>query len=118
MACNTDQAVTLSWVAGDTEHFVINRLAGTDRVPVDMTGMTATMSLRRKVTDVTPSLTVSGLITIAEGKIDFTASSTETRALANGRRTAKYVFDCQVSDGVNVTTIVGGAINVSLDVTR
>ena len=118
MACNADQAVKLSWVAGDTEHFVINRLAGTDRVPVDMTGMTATMSLRRKVTDVTPTLTVTGAITIAEGKIDFTASSADTRLLANGRRIAKYVFDCQVSDGVNVTTIVGGVIEVSLDVTR
>ncbi len=118
MACNTKQSVGLSWLAGDTEHFVMNRLAGTDKVPVDMTGMTATMSLRRKVTDAAASLTITGTITIAEGKIDFMATSAETRALANGRRTAKYVFDCQVSDGLNVTTIVGGTIDLTLDVTR
>lgn len=116
MACTNKQLVGLTWTAGDTEHFVINRLA--DGVPVDMTGLTATMSLRRKVTDMTPALTLTGAITINEGKIDFTASSTQTRALANGRRTAKYVFDAQVSDGVNVTTFVGGTVGVSLDVTR
>ena len=117
MTCYTNQTIGLEWVAGDTEHFVINRL-DPNRVPIDMTGMTATMSLRRKVTDPTAELTVTGEITISEGKLDFSASSDQTRALVGGRRNTKYVFDCQVSDGINVTTLVGGTINVTLDVTR
>ncbi|AUS01941.1 hypothetical protein NVP3058O_023 [Vibrio phage 3.058.O._10N.286.46.B8] len=117
MTCNTNQNIGLEWVAGDTEHFVINRL-DPDRVPIDMTGMTATMSLRRKVTDQDAAITMTGEITISEGKIDFTASSTQTRSLAAGRRVAKYVYDCQISDGINVTTLVGGTVTVSLDVTR
>ncbi|AGG58277.1 hypothetical protein VPDG_00116 [Vibrio phage henriette 12B8] len=117
MVCTNKQLVGLTWTAGDTEHFVINRL-DPDRVPIDMTGMTTTMSLRRKVTDASPAITVDGIITVSEGKIDFAATGTQTRALVNGRRNAKYVFDCQVTDGVNVTTIVGGTIDVTLDVTR
>lgn len=117
MACNSNQRIELNWVAGDTEHFVINRL-GPDRTPIDMTGMTGTMSLRRKVTDPTAELTINGVFTIAEGKIDFVASSEQTRALAKGKRLSRYVFDCQVSDTQNVTTLVGGTVNVSLDVTR
>ncbi len=119
MSCTTSNtpSVSLTWVAGDTEHFVINRL-DPDSVPIDMTGMTGTMSLRRKVTDPTAALTVTAVITIAEGKLDFTASADQTRAILAGRASANFVFDCQVTDGVNVTTIVGGTIYLSLDVTR
>lgn len=117
MSCNKTPTIGLTWKAGDTEHFIINRL-DPDRVPIDMTGLTAHMSLRRKVTDANAAVTLDGEITISEGKIDFTASSAQTRALADGRVRSNYVFDCQVSDGVNITTIVGGTILVSLDVTR
>lgn len=116
-SCDGKQSIGLHWIAGDTENFVINRL-DPDRVPIDMTGMTAKMSLRRKYTDTNSALDINGEIAIDEGKITFTASSADARQIANGRRRTNYVFDCQVSDGVNITTLVGGTINVSMDVTR
>lgn len=116
-SCDGRQSVGVTWIAGDTENFVINRL-DPDRVPIDMTGMTTKMSLRRKYTDLDSVLDINGDITIDEGKITFTASSADTRLIANNRRITNYVFDCQVSDGVNITTLVGGTITVRLDVTR
>lgn len=69
MVCSNNQLVGLTWTAGDIEHLVINRLEP-DRVPIVMTGMTATVSLRRKVTDAAPAITITGTITISEDQIN------------------------------------------------
>lgn len=117
ITCGTRPSVSLDWIAGDTENFIINRL-NSSREPIDMTGMTAKMSLRRKYTDIDSVLDIDGVIVSSAGKITFTASSADTRTIANGKLASKYVFDCQLMDGSVVTTLVGGDITINMDVTR
>lgn len=119
MSCYNDTSViTREWIAGDTEEFVINYL-NPDRTPIDMTGATALMQLKRKATDTVTSLSMTGEIDLPTGKIVFTALPSETRSLLPSGSQIKYVFDIEVTFNPEyVKTLLDGVIIVKTDVSR
>lgn len=88
-----------------------------DATPIDLTGYTGRMQLRRVITDASPAFeltTANGRMTLdAQGRVNVTISATDTATLSG-----EYVFDCEVISGAVVTRLVRGTITVISEVTR
>lgn len=89
-----------------------------DGTPIDVTGYTARMQLRKKVTDpevVLELTTENGKITLggAAGTITLDISATETAALTSGG-----VYDLEMVNGEIVTRLLEGKYSLSVEVTR
>lgn len=116
----TPATVDLTIYQGATFSRTFQWKTGTPAVAVNLTGYTARMQIRRKITDtdVVLSLTTSnGGITItnaAQGtfQIDITATQTEALTIKAG------VYDLEMVSGAVVTRLLQGAISVSPEVTR
>lgn len=106
----------LNWKSGDTEYVILNYLA--DGEPVDLTGATGLMQLRKKPTSATATLSLDATIEITEGKLTFKAEASQTELLTTNLSTT-YYYDAQVTMGSgDVKTLVSGKIVVSLDISR
>ena len=104
------------WLSGDTEEIVLNYLQA-DKTPIDLTGATGKMQLRKKPSDDTPALTLTALVVAKKGQIIFTAIPTQTTALAPKARNI-YFYDAEITHNGVVKTIGGGKITVHKDITR
>jgi hypothetical protein len=91
-------------------------------VPIDITGWTARMQMRKKITDTTPLLslthvsTVDGqlLISGTAGTVQIYITDTATSALTGGG-----VFDVElISTTTDVVRLIQGTYSVSPNVTR
>lgn len=86
--------------------------------PIDLTGYTATMHLRRKIADVEPAFTLTtenSRVTLggAAGTVTLTISATDTAAMSG-----KYVYDLEMVNVSTVKRLIQGSITVDLEVTR
>lgn len=86
--------------------------------PINLTGYAAALQFRETASSTTAALTLtsgSGItITGALGKLDITATATQTAALAAN----KYQYDLEISSGGVVTRILQGICTISAEVTR
>jgi hypothetical protein len=92
-------------------------VSASDTTPINITGFTARMMIKRKKSDATAvmSLTSSDGITItgSSGRIDIALTATQT-ALLSGT----YVYDLELITGSEVTRLFQGSITVDSEVTR
>ena len=96
------------FVAGADEtaaYYVYTDAAAT--APLDITGRTYRLDICT-VEGATPSLSLTGTVTGASGLVTFTATDTQTAALALGT----YVYAVWETSGTNTTPIVVGALVV------
>lgn len=105
---------------GDTWQLVL-RWKQEDRTPVNLTGYTARMMVRKSwdatVVNASISTATGGGIEIvpADGKITLTLSPTQTAALIE----SPYVYDIELTSPTGfVTTILSGRFTVTRDVSR
>jgi hypothetical protein len=88
-----------------------------DGNPINLSGNTARMQLRRSFTTVAElTLTTGGggiVITGATGNIAITISDEQTEALGSGF----YVYDLELDNGGIITRLIQGQITVSPQVT-
>ncbi len=87
--------------------------------PINLTGYTARMQVRHKITDASPLLTFTtenGGIALggALGTITLNATATQTAALTADQ----YVYDLELVTGATVTRLVQGSFTVTPEVTR
>ena len=94
---------------------------GDPATPVNLTGYTARMQIRKKVTDAAPELSLTsaagGIVFTdrAQGRFDVVISAEATAAID----IKKGVYDLElVSAGNEVTRLIQGAVEVSPEVTR
>lgn len=89
-----------------------------DGVPIDLTGATITMSVKRSKSDRAPLLTWStagGTITITDGPAgQFTI---QPRVVDLTGRSYQYDVQCVLADGT-ITTVLHGCWSIADDVTR
>ena len=89
-------------------------------VPINLTGYTAAMQLRKTVNSATATLSLSSpsfgiVITGATGLIDITITATQSRDLVADI----YVYDLEITSGSGVVTrLIEGSAVVSAEVTR
>ena len=116
--CETN--TNLKWKAGDTEELVLNyKIDDTDQTPVDLTGATGLMRLRRKPSATDVVIEIDATVTEAEGKLTYIATPEQTRSLLNNTSRATYYYDAQCTNGSGtVKTLVSGKVVVSMDVSR
>ena len=105
---------------GATFALPITWKAGTSAVPVDLTGRTARMDIRAKLTDTAVLLsltTENGRITLGttDGVITLHLTAIETAALT--WNTGVYDLEIVASPG-DVTRLLKGSVTVSPEVTR
>lgn len=86
---------------------------------INLTNYTAALQIRKAYDASVVALdltTTNGGITItgAQGKIDITATATQTAAIVSG----DYVFDLEIASGGVVSRILQGTVCVSPEVTR
>lgn len=117
MNCD-DNPQDVDWTAGDDETLTFRYLSS-ERTPINLTGATITMQLRRKVSSNTANLSLTATWNSTTGDIIFNATNANTRSLLTSGVKRKYVYDVQVSDSNDkITTIVSGTITVNQDITR
>lgn len=89
-----------------------------DGVAVDLTGYSARMQLRYSASDataVTEFSTVNGKIVFAAGgsiTVHFDAATTAALAAAT------YVYDLDLTTGIDTRTLIAGTVTISREVTR
>jgi hypothetical protein len=89
-------------------------------VPINLTGYTAAMQLRKTVNSATATLSLSSpssgiVITGATGLINITITATQSRDLVADI----YVYDLEITSGSGVVTrLIEGSAVVSAEVTR
>ncbi len=119
MSCNsgncsgTRSEYDFCMTAGTSKDFewLWTQTDGTTTTPIDITGYTAVMEIRRSQRDISPLLSVVGQVTGAEGRMLFELQPSDTDAspsgLASVRRNMRYVYR------VTVTATNGDIINFS-----
>jgi hypothetical protein len=90
-----------------------------DNVPINLTGFTAKMQLRREYNSTVADLTLTTggggiVITGATGIVDVSATATQTGALSPGF----YVYDLELISGSNISRLIQGQITVAEQVTQ
>jgi hypothetical protein len=90
-----------------------------DGDPINLTGFTASMQLRREYNSTIADLTLTTggggiIITGATGTIDISATATQTGALEPGF----YVYDLELTSGSNISRLIQGQITIAEQVTR
>jgi hypothetical protein len=93
------------------------RWANPDGTPIDITGWTAKLQVRRS-----PDLTSASALTLTSnpaagltvdgpnGTVTGRASPTQTAAIAAGR----YVFECEITDGTDTESLTDGAMPITV----
>lgn len=117
----TPAEIDLTIYQGATFRRTFQWKTGSPATPVDLTGYTARMQIRKKVTDATPVLTLTsaaGGITFtnrSQGQFEIVISADATAAL-----TIKTgVYDLELIAANNeVTRLIQGTVEVSPEVTR
>jgi hypothetical protein len=117
MSCST--SVDLTICQGSTWSQVLVWKTGSPAAAVNLTGYTARMQLRSRVTSETVAVgltTENGGITLggALGTITLALTATATAALVAGR----YVYDLELVTGTTVRRLLEGTVTVSAEVTR
>lgn len=105
---------------GATLEDVTTWRAGTPSVPVNLTGCTARMQVRRKITDADPLLsltTENGGITLGGTAGTVTISMSATATAAIDWKGGVYDLEIQFGDG-RVRRLLAGSVSVSPEVTR
>lgn len=90
-----------------------------NNVPVNLTGFTAKMQLRQNYNSTAADLTLSsanGDITIvgATGTVTVNATAAQTAALSPGF----YVYDLELTSGLNISRLIQGQVTVAEQVTQ
>jgi hypothetical protein len=99
---------------GDTETISV-AIKDSTGAPVNITGRTYAAQIRTTTDAATALATFSCSITnAAAGTLAATLSATTTAALTAGLA----VWDLQETNGTTVTTLLGGSVTISQDVTR
>ena len=112
MSCSSKNAVDVCWIGGDTESYII-RYKDSEGQPIDLTGATAEMEIKKSSYDAAPVIPASiGAITGPDGLIEFTFTTSETITLLGSEQLARFVYDTQLTlDDGSVKTLTGGDIN-------
>lgn len=116
----TPASVDLTIYQGATFSREFRWQTGTPAADVNLTGYTARMQIRRKLTDedvVLELTTANGGIVItnaAQGRFTLNATATQTEAL----EIRSGVYDVEFVSGATVTRLLQGAVTVSPEVTR
>lgn len=79
-----------------------------------LNGYTANSQIRRWYTSTNASATFATSINVESGVITLTLTANQTSNLVSGR----YVYDVEITDGVEVSRIVEGIVTVTPQVTR
>jgi|688.fasta_scaffold786987_2 hypothetical protein len=90
-----------------------------DGDPINLTGFTARMQLRKDYNNATADLTLTTggggiVITGATGTIDISVTAAQTETLDP----AFYVYDLELISGSNISRLIQGQITVAEQVTR
>lgn len=98
----------------------VNEVAGD---PIDLTGYTARMQVRRKHTSDTTILSLTsaaGDITLggAAGTIVVVATAAATAAIDTDNKTLSAVYDLELINGSTVTRLLEGSVTITPEVTR
>jgi hypothetical protein len=88
-------------------------------VPINLTGFTAKMQLRKEYNSTVADLTLTTggggiVITGATGIVDISASAAQTAALDP----TYYVYDLELISGTNISRLIQGQITVAEQVTQ
>jgi hypothetical protein len=95
-------------------------LTGDPATPVDLTGATARMQIRKKASELTADVsltTENGGIVItnaAGGAFEVLITPEQSSAMTN----AKGVYDIEIIQGAEVTRLIMGAVTLSFEVTK
>ena len=120
MSCfGQTEETTLDWTGGDTEYLIMYYKYADKVTPVDMTGASAHMQIKKTLTESNPTLSVkTATIDTDTGRIEFKFDPTETELLCGSRPKSKYIYDVQLTySSGDVETLAGGKIIVVLGVT-
>jgi hypothetical protein len=79
-----------------------------------LTGYTANSQMRKWYTSINITASFSTNIDIDKGIISLGLTANQTSAISSGR----YVYDVEISDGVNTSRIVEGIVTVTPQVTK
>lgn len=90
-----------------------------NNVPVNLTGFTAKMQLRQNYNSTAADLTLSSangdiIIVGATGTITVNATAAQTGALSPGF----YVYDLELTSGLNISRLIQGQVTVAEQVTQ
>ena len=88
-------------------------------VPINLTGFTAKMQLRKEYNSTVADLTLTTggggiVITGATGVVDISATAAQTAALDP----TYYVYDLELTSGTNISRLIQGQITVAEQVTQ
>lgn len=109
----------VTFYAGDDDEFILIYEDPLD-TPVDISGSTARMQIRRRVSSDTVELELTAIIDGPAGKLTFAILGTDMAALnPENAKTEAYVYDVELTTpGPNVTTLAKGCFHVEPEVTR
>jgi len=90
-----------------------------NNVPINLTGFTAKMQLRKEYNSTTADLTLTTggggiVITGATGVVDISVTATQSGALDP----TYYVYDLELISGSNISRLIQGQITVAEQVTQ
>jgi len=109
---------TIKLKAGDDGELFITWVDENDS-PIDLTGFTALMEIRKSPADVVALSVVGVIASPANGEIVFPFTAAETSGLIIDGVTTCYVYDVEMtSSAPAVTTILKGVARVEQDVTQ
>lgn len=111
-----------AFVAGDT-YKLLFKYKDTDGLPIDLTGYTVDMEMRRSIKDEDYVLNKNWVISAEdgiEGYIKLLLTVDDTQFLSECSAKSIYVYDLQITDptGDTVQTLIGGTLEVLKGVTR
>ena len=97
--------LTISAHSDFSENFELTQLGGT---PTNLTGFTVQSQMRKHPDSSTAHTFTVGITSAADGLLNVSLGSTDTRSLSEGR----YMYDVLVSSGSTVYTLVNGSVYV------
>lgn len=91
-----------------------------DGTPVNLSGATARMEVRKKASDSSVVLTATPYITLggAAGTVDLNIPASVLAGIAPRAGDSSYVYDLEIVTGSVVTTLLAGRFFVAPEVTR
>jgi hypothetical protein len=89
-------------------------LTDTEGAPLILSGYTASSQVRKWYTSANAAVNFTTFVNTTSAFITLSLTSTQTASLTSGR----YVYDVEISDGINVSRVVEGIVTVTPQVTR
>jgi hypothetical protein len=103
--------------AGDTNDMQVTIISG--GTPMDLTGVTVSAQARELSTDETPAITATVTVTDAAGGVVVVLwDGDDVRGVLAGAGRWDGVWDLQVDNAGDVTTVAAGTFEAVMDVTR